>query len=146
MKKLYGVGNRDIMELDTYADHVHAMTGEGLHGKSDIAAELAFRDATIEALKSQLESVHECSDRNDRNNFDLLGESAMEIESLRHSLEESDATIEALKAQVAVYESAMQNAVEDVNGLDSGTVMLSISAWNELTNAYYNHKLLESEK
>jgi len=53
MIKLYDVGNRDIVELDTYANHVHAMTGEKLHSKSDIAAELAFRDARIAELEKE---------------------------------------------------------------------------------------------
>ena len=62
MKKLYKVGNRDIEELDTYADHVHAMTGEKLHGKSDIAAELAFRDARIAELTNENEALSEALD------------------------------------------------------------------------------------
>lgn len=41
-------GDRDPIELDKagnfYIRHVHAMTNEGLHAKSDIAAELAYRD------------------------------------------------------------------------------------------------------
>jgi hypothetical protein len=37
-----------------YLRHVSAMTGEGLHAKSDIAAELAWRDAEIERLRSGL--------------------------------------------------------------------------------------------
>lgn len=37
-----------------YLRHVSAMTGEGLHAKSDIAAELAWRDAEIERLRSVL--------------------------------------------------------------------------------------------
>jgi hypothetical protein len=43
---------RDHMALDQaggyYMRHVMAMTAEGLHAKSDIAAELAFRDAEID--------------------------------------------------------------------------------------------------
>ena len=45
---------RDIEELDTYCDHVSAMTSESLHSKSAIAAELAFRDSHIEFLESGL--------------------------------------------------------------------------------------------
>lgn len=42
---------RDLCELEPhYTRHVMAMTGEGLHSKSDIAAELAVRDAKIEFL------------------------------------------------------------------------------------------------
>lgn len=49
---------RDIMELDElggyYTRHVMAMTGENLHSKSDIAAELAFRDMQIEKMREDL--------------------------------------------------------------------------------------------
>lgn len=43
---------RDIEGLGKhYTKHVSAMTSEGLHSKSDIAAELAWRDAEIERLR-----------------------------------------------------------------------------------------------
>ena len=38
-----------------YLRHVSAMTGEGLHAKSAIAAELAWRDAEIERLRAAIE-------------------------------------------------------------------------------------------
>lgn len=47
---------RDIMEGRLsyfYCEHMYAMTSEGLHDKSDIAAELAYRDAKIEELKRE---------------------------------------------------------------------------------------------
>lgn len=48
--------DRDIMALDKagghYCRHLSAMTGEGLHDKSDIAAELAYRDARIAQLEA----------------------------------------------------------------------------------------------
>jgi uncharacterized small protein (DUF1192 family) len=51
-------GHRDIVELDQrgnyFGRHVSAMTEEGLHSKSDIAAELAWRDAEIDRLKDEL--------------------------------------------------------------------------------------------
>ncbi len=47
---------RDIMDLDIsgnhYSRHISAMTREGLHSKSDIAAELAWRDARIAELEN----------------------------------------------------------------------------------------------
>lgn len=50
--KLYD--DRDIIELDKagghYTRHVAAMTAEGLHDKSAIAAELAWRDRRIQLL------------------------------------------------------------------------------------------------
>jgi hypothetical protein len=62
-------GARDAMELDMqglyYCRHVHAMTREGLVAKSDIAAELGYRDWQIDdlnhALTIALNSVEEIS-------------------------------------------------------------------------------------
>jgi hypothetical protein len=49
-KRLYA--ERDIMaQGQVYCDHVNAMTAEGLHGKSEIAAELAHRDTVIHHLR-----------------------------------------------------------------------------------------------
>lgn len=45
-----------IIGSDNYAKHVSAMTGEQLHSKADIAAELAYRDDRIEQLEAQLKS------------------------------------------------------------------------------------------
>lgn len=39
-----------------YTDHVSAMTREGLHAKSDIASELAFRDQRIATLEAEKEA------------------------------------------------------------------------------------------
>lgn len=52
-EKLYA--ERDIMSDEIgphYAAHISAMTAEGLHKKSDIAAELTYRDAEIEKLRA----------------------------------------------------------------------------------------------
>jgi hypothetical protein len=53
--------NRDPMKLDAagnyYIRHVGAMTSEGLHAKSDIAAELAWRDMQIDRLAQALVDV-----------------------------------------------------------------------------------------
>ena len=50
--------SRDIIDLDRqgghYMLHVQAMTAEGLHSKSDIAAELAHRDALIESERAKV--------------------------------------------------------------------------------------------
>ena len=65
MPKQYA--ERDIMELDRignhYCRHVYAMTAEKLHSKSDIAAELAWRDAEIKQLR---EAIQEFVDRCER--------------------------------------------------------------------------------
>ncbi len=54
--------DRDIIGLDEkggyYIRHIMAMTGEGLHSKSDIAAELAFRDAVIDDLLDQVAELN----------------------------------------------------------------------------------------
>lgn len=45
---------RDIEQLgDHYMVHIDAMTVEGLHSKSSIAAELAFRDQRIAELEKE---------------------------------------------------------------------------------------------
>lgn len=52
---------RDIESLDEaggfYSRHVSAMTGEGLHTKSSIAAELGHRDMVISELLEALETL-----------------------------------------------------------------------------------------
>lgn len=51
-ERLYDVGERHPFNLEPhYSLHVSAMTTEGLHEKTDIAAELAFRDAQIDKLR-----------------------------------------------------------------------------------------------
>ncbi len=42
-----------------YTDHVSAMTREGLHKKSDIASELAVRDARIAELERERNSLRD---------------------------------------------------------------------------------------
>ena len=45
--------DRDVKALGPhYIRHISAMTAEGLHNKSDIAAELAHRDQIIELLQA----------------------------------------------------------------------------------------------
>ena len=52
---------RDIKQLDIlggyYGRHVSAMTSEGLHRKSAIAAELGYRDSVIDALRAELAAL-----------------------------------------------------------------------------------------
>lgn len=58
---------RDIMALDReggyYARHVFAMTKYGLHDKSDIAAELAWRDQQIATLRAELDELRADAER-----------------------------------------------------------------------------------
>ncbi|HHT8315287.1 TPA: hypothetical protein ACT24S_004726, partial [Yersinia enterocolitica] len=46
-----------VMGTNHYGVHIHAMTAENLHSKSDIAVELAWRDLRIEQLITQLEAA-----------------------------------------------------------------------------------------
>jgi len=55
-KALYADRNPCKLEPH-YTAHVMAMTREDLHSKSDIAAELAWRDQEIEALRAQVEAL-----------------------------------------------------------------------------------------
>lgn len=54
---------RSIIELDEiggyYTRHVMAMTKEGLNEKSDIAAELAYRDMKIDMLERKVQRLSE---------------------------------------------------------------------------------------
>lgn len=52
--------DRNPMELEPhFIKHMSAMTREGLHNKSDIACELAYRDKEIERLQAELTRLHE---------------------------------------------------------------------------------------
>jgi|GEM_PF-3573080 len=59
MKKHYA--ERDLLEMDRagnfYGNHVMAMTAEQLRSKSDIAAELGWRDMHIATLQQKLDAV-----------------------------------------------------------------------------------------
>ena len=49
---------RDAAELEPfYSRHVSAMTAEGLHSKSAIAAELAYRDKALTDTQAKLEEA-----------------------------------------------------------------------------------------
>lgn len=62
-EQLYAVGKRECWKLgEHYSRHSLAMTAEGLDKKSDIAAELAVRDAEIERLQQQLQAMTERKD------------------------------------------------------------------------------------
>lgn len=67
-QKLYAIGKRECWKLgEHYTRHSLAMESEGLHMKSDIAAELAVRDAEIEHLRAEVASwkgvAHDHSER-----------------------------------------------------------------------------------
>jgi len=52
--------DRDPSKLEPwYSQHVNAMTAEGLHSKSDIAAELAHRDRQIRELMERIVTLEQ---------------------------------------------------------------------------------------
>lgn len=61
MSEVKQYAQRDIMELDEagnhYIRHIDHMTREKLHSKSDIAAELGWRDMQIAELKAQRDAL-----------------------------------------------------------------------------------------
>lgn len=70
-QKLYA--ERDAIALgQLYVDHVCAMTSEALHEKSDIAAELAWRDARIQMLQEDRDHVAAKLKRAQAENIRLL--------------------------------------------------------------------------
>lgn len=90
---------RDAQELEPwFSRHLSAMTGEALHSKSDIACELAFRDAAIaellETIKLAEEMVAEwgayASDYF-QNKWDLSGD----LEKLRAVIAKHERKVEA---------------------------------------------------
>ena len=63
-------GRRDIESLgEYYTRHVAAMTREQLCSKSDIAAELAYRDKLIDELSGHLQK----GDKDEKNPGDIAG-------------------------------------------------------------------------
>jgi hypothetical protein len=66
---------RDLLSLEVngehYSKHVVAMTTEGLHSESSIAAELAYRDAEIDRLKKEI-AGYELANRDLSNWHDAL--------------------------------------------------------------------------
>lgn len=72
-----------IYDSSAYGKHVSAMTGEKLHSKSDIAAELAYRDDQIETLEFTCKSLS----KQNKGLADKLEEAEGEIAALNGELE-----------------------------------------------------------
>jgi len=95
--------NRDPAALEPYYSwHVQAMTEEGLHAKSAIAAELAFRDAEITALRLNCK-VHQRAFREQREVAQDAGEKLFrareELATLRTRLEAAEEALRAIMLQ-----------------------------------------------
>lgn len=64
MKKHYRQHDEEaVLYSDEYVQHVSAMTAEKLHGKSEIAEELAFRDLQIKQLTAQVAELEKGDDK-----------------------------------------------------------------------------------
>ncbi len=78
-KEVKRYADRDAYELDEagnyYCRHVSAMTAEGLHSKSDIAAELGWRDWQIDLViaerKALREALNQISEYPDHDTLEL---------------------------------------------------------------------------
>lgn len=81
MSEVKQYAERDAMALDEaggyYMRHVMAMTGEQLHGKADIAAELGWRDMQISALQQKLDAV--LAENPDARRMDWLVSKCVEV-------------------------------------------------------------------
>ena len=134
---------RDVDALDEqggyYFRHVDAMTREGLHSKSQIAAELAFRDAEIDKLRKELasrpttvnvEGLKEWAESKTLCLFDFDGEevNAVGIEELIEYLD----SLTPLPTPVSVELSDMQYVSEVITEADDLLVQIENIAHNEI--------------
>lgn len=115
---------RDIMELDElgghYCRHVNAMTAEGLHSKSDIAAELGYRDWRIANLEAQLAEL----EADKKTLLDMASTQATKINELEEKLIDLGAKslsqrneIATLEAQVKRYADLISKHNQECNNL-----------------------------
>ena len=123
--------DRDAMWLDQqgghYIRHVDHMTREGLHSKSDIAAELGWRDLQIQELTQQL-SAKTISEQNIINAFGISGEGA-----------HSKLVIEYVHGLVALAEERREFIV---NGVEHDYIELPLFE-DDRANAIYQRCLLK---
>lgn len=125
---------RDIIEQGTYySRHTSAMTGEGLHSKSNIAAELAHRDIQIDQLRKQVETEAEVASLY-RDERDQLRQQLEQAESRVAELERDNAhqrerrnaarnciqkmKAESLRKQADAAEEAIVCALRTVGNVD----------------------------
>ncbi|HFT8326666.1 TPA: hypothetical protein ACGSEB_001311 [Yersinia enterocolitica] len=98
-----------VMGTNHYGVHIHAMTAENLHSKSDIAVELAWRDLRIEQLITQLESAQ-------KENHDLK----MKLSDAGCLLVEWKQRVEQSERRANTLEVALSAANEIISSLRSG--------------------------
>ncbi|EPJ1408970.1 TPA: hypothetical protein ACVNUV_004387 [Yersinia enterocolitica] len=110
-----------VMGTNHYGVHIHAMTAENLHSKSDIAVELAWRDLRIEQLIAQLEAAQ-------KELFDFHNQEFQQrLANAEHQLYMKDLAIHNIKAsRVAQFRKrlAAEAALSAANEKLSKPVML----------------------
>jgi hypothetical protein len=105
---------RDPRDLgEHYIKHVSAMTGEGLHSKAAIAAELAYRDSEIERLRFS------CSELS----RDAL-DATFEIERLRSENERLIAFCRDISEQVPEQPDYWSSCSQCAKNIDTAEDML----------------------
>ncbi|KHT21033.1 hypothetical protein [Pectobacterium brasiliense] len=88
---------RDIIQLDVsgnfYCQHVHHMTSESLDSKSDIAAELGYRDFCISELQKDNETLRAMMSEVEIQRDGLVAENA----ALKHAISEINNSAEEVE-------------------------------------------------
>ncbi|EPT0835232.1 hypothetical protein ACVT81_004431 [Yersinia enterocolitica] len=110
-----------VMGTNHYGVHIHAMTAENLHSKSDIAVELAWRDLRIEQLITQLEAAQ-------KELFDFHNQEFQQrLANAEHQLYMKDLAIHNIKASRKAQfrkrlaaEAELSAANEIISSLRSG--------------------------
>ncbi len=108
--------DRDSMAMDMagnyYCRHVNAMTVEGLHAKSDIAGELAWRDMEIDRLVAALAKANSGFEEFERKWY--LEQEARE--TAEAALLAKSAAYEALVARIEAAPIFDMHIVSDADG------------------------------
>lgn len=103
--------DRDLFELgEHYVRHVRAMTAEKLHDKTDIAAELAFRDAELSSANERIAEL----EREAVNSADRLHEARGDVHRLTKELSALRASMLAL-ADKWYLSNAQGSTAETIN-------------------------------
>lgn len=103
---------RDLMAMDIagnhYCRHVDHMTREQLHGKSDIAAELGWRDMQIAELKAQRDALAAENA--------ALKEFGDKLNDMRNNLNGEGTGIQG-RAEVACQQVALEAAMDEFDAI-----------------------------
>jgi hypothetical protein len=106
-------GHDDARDYEPYfSRHLMAMTAENLHGKGEIACELAYRDARIAELETQLKWMVENAASQHRPAYDEQQRRIAELEAENQRLRETLTYIEKNTGQRFI-EYAARRALGD---------------------------------